>query len=80
MKFRFIGQYTNGHTSIFSNGVTFVGREPSETDDPEAMRRLSNNIEFEEVREITRSVVNDPNDFTPVAAPKRRGRKPKAAQ
>ena len=66
MKFRFIGEYTNGHTSINSSGVTFVGREPSEVTDPEAIRRLTGNIEFEEVGEVLVS--------TDEPAPKRRGR------
>lgn len=47
--FRFIGQYTGGADSINASGVVFEGGEPSEVDDAEAIRRLRNNIEFEEV-------------------------------
>lgn len=79
MKFRFIGKYTNGHTSVSSNGVTFVGREPSEAVGDAAIR-LARHPEFEAVEEISWSVVHDPNDFSPAAAPKRRGRPKKAAQ
>lgn len=48
MRLRFIGQYTNGQTSITLCGVTFNGREPSETDDP----RLWNHPEFEAVEPV----------------------------
>ena len=79
MKFRFIGEYTNGHTSINGSGVTFVGREPSEVTDPEAIRRLSGNIEFEMVGDLTQEAVEvvrdvisaDPERYVQ----KRRGRK-----
>lgn len=50
MRFRFIGRYTNGHTSICMMGVTFEGNEPAQVDDPAAVARLSNNIEFEVVK------------------------------
>ena len=61
MKLRFIGRYTNGHTSITMDGVRFDGHEPSEVP-ADAMARLSSNIEFEAV------------DDTAKPAPKRRGR------
>lgn len=48
MRFRFIGQYTGGRTSITLNGVTFEGREPSEVP-AEAVARFSRHIEFEMV-------------------------------
>ena len=48
MLFQFIGEYTNKRTTI-NAGVDFVGREPSRVDDPELIRRLSNNPEFEAV-------------------------------
>lgn len=48
MRYRFIGQYTLGRTSICMNGITFEGREPSEvTADYEP--RFAGNIEFEAV-------------------------------
>ena len=52
MKFRFIGQYTNGHTTINvggEHGATFEGNEPAEIEDVELIRRLTNNPEFESV-------------------------------
>jgi hypothetical protein len=52
MRFRFIGQYTNGHTSNTAHGVTFEGHEPAEVTDAEAVRRLSGNPEFEAVAGI----------------------------
>lgn len=68
MLFRFIGQYTNGRTSVASCGVTFNGREPSGVTDAEAIRRLSGNIEFEAVR------IADPLPVEAAPAPKKRGR------
>lgn len=49
MRFRFIGQYTNGHTAINACGIVFDGRSPSEVTDPEAVRRLSRHPEFEAI-------------------------------
>jgi len=52
VRFRFIGRYTNGHEMIALYGVTFHGHEPAEVTDAEAIRRLSNNIEFERVHAL----------------------------
>jgi hypothetical protein len=49
MQFRFIGQYTNGHTSITMYGTTFEGNEPADVSDSEAVRRLSGSPEFEAI-------------------------------
>lgn len=49
MLFKFIGQYTNGHTSIDACGVLFEGNDPSEVTDPAAIARLSRNPEFDAV-------------------------------
>jgi hypothetical protein len=49
MLFRFIGRYTNGHTAINACGVVFQGHEPAEVTDPDGIRRLSGNPEFEAV-------------------------------
>ena len=49
MMFRFIGKYTNGHTSINAGGVVFEGNEPAEVECPELARRLMANVEFEAV-------------------------------
>lgn len=51
MRFRFVGEYTNKHTSINAGGVVFDGREPAEVTCPELVRRLTANIEFEAVEE-----------------------------
>lgn len=48
MRFRFIGKYTGGRTSINACGVVFKGHESREVP-PEAVARLSGNIEFEAV-------------------------------
>lgn len=48
-EFRFIGQYTGDRDSINASGVVFEGREPSKVDAADAIRRLRNNPEFEEV-------------------------------
>lgn len=50
MRFRFIGKHSGGRTSITVFGVTFDGVEPAEVEDPEAIRRLSGNREFETVK------------------------------
>ena len=70
MRFKFIGDYTNNHTSISIGGVTFEEREPSEVPD-NLVERFSRHPEFEVVE-------NEPKP-EPTAAPKPRGRK-KAAQ
>jgi hypothetical protein len=72
MKFRFIGTYTNGHTSISACGFRFDGHEPTDVDGAEAIRRLSGSVEFE--------VVQKGGSLPDAVAPRRRGRKPKAAQ
>lgn len=51
MRFRFIGQYTNGHTTINANGVDFVGHEPAEVTDKAAIASLKRHPEFEELPE-----------------------------
>ena len=69
MLLRFIGDYTNGRTSMRICDVVFEGREPSEVTDPESIRRLENHPEFELV------TASEPKPvFVPVAEPKRRGR------
>ena len=50
MRFRFIGTFTGGRTTIDACGVTFTGSEPVDVTEPEAIRRLSNNPEFETVK------------------------------
>jgi len=74
MRFRFTGQYTNGHTSINMSGFIFEGREPSDITDAEAIRRLSGNPEFETI-EAVEVVVSD-DVAVPVEVPEKpkRGR------
>lgn len=71
MLMRFIGQYTNGHTSISASGVTFEGDEPAEVTDPEAIRRLSGNPEFETVHPLDHDGDGEKGGSLPKA---RRGR------
>lgn len=49
MRFRFIGQYTHGRTSITMNGVLFEGNEPSEVPEP-LEGRFKQNREFAVVK------------------------------
>jgi hypothetical protein len=81
MKFRFIGTYTNGHTSISACGFRFDGHEPTDVDGAEAIRRLSGSVEFEVVHPLDHDGDGEKGGSLPDAvAPRRRGRKPKAAQ
>lgn len=81
MRFRFTGDYTNGHTSINACGVVFEGREPSNVRDFAAIERLRGHVEFEAVEDEPYEVVFEEQEIvTMTPAPKRRGRKPKAAQ
>lgn len=52
MLFKFIGLYTNGHSSITAHGVTFDGNEPAEVTGKEAIRRLTGNPDFEAVHPL----------------------------
>ncbi len=49
MRFRFTGQYTNGHTSINACGVVFEGREPADVTEESAIARMIGHPEFEAV-------------------------------
>lgn len=83
MLFKFVGQYTNGHTSITMYGVTFNGDEPAEVTDPTACASLAASVgEFEAVE-----AENPPAEQQEAAEPtadtpkpkKPRGRRKKAA-
>ena len=52
MLFRFIGRYTNGHSSINACGVVFEGDAPSDVSNPDGIRRLSSHPEFEKVHPL----------------------------
>ncbi len=45
MRLKFTGQYTNGHTSITYEGVTFEGYEPAECPPELAARLLKSEFE-----------------------------------
>ena len=80
MKFRFIGLYTNGHTSINAGGVTFKGNEPAEVECPELQRRLSANPEFEAVHPLDHDADGNLGGSLPDAVkPRKRGRPKKNA-
>jgi hypothetical protein len=64
MLFRFVGKYTGGRTTI-NAGVDFVEREPSRVDDPELIRRLSNNPEFEVVHPLDHDGDGEPGGSLP---------------
>lgn len=74
MLFKFIGQYTGGRTSINACGVVFEGTDPAEVTDPDAIRRLSGNAEFEAVDPLD----HDGDGEKGGSLPKKRGRPPKA--
>lgn len=71
MRLRFIGQYTAKRDTLTLCGVTFIGREPADVTDAEAIRRLSNHPEFETVAPAL--PVHD-------VPPKKRGRPKKEAE
>lgn len=70
--FKFIGQYTNGHTSISYGDVTWQGHDPAEVTDPAWIARLSRHPEFEEVHPLD----HDGNGEKGGSLPKRKRRKP----
>lgn len=72
MKFRFVGQYTNGRDSITILGVRFDGREPSEASG-ETAERLARHPEFEIVEDEPEIPVIIENEIAE-ETPKRRGR------
>jgi hypothetical protein len=51
MRFKFIGEYTNGHTSINSWGLVFEGREPLEVP-VDLIDKFARHIEFEAVHPL----------------------------
>jgi hypothetical protein len=75
VRFRFIGQYTNGHTSINAGGVVFEGREPAEVECAELARRLAANPEFEAVHPLD----HDADGVKGGLPPRKRGRPKKNA-
>jgi len=77
MLFKFIGQYTNGRSTIVTCGTLFGGREPADVTDPDGIRRLTNHPEFEQVTKTVtpdlEAVMAEYGDSIP-EAPKKRGR------
>lgn len=49
MRMRFVGEYTNGRTTITYGDCTFVGHEPREVT-PEVAKMLRGSCEFEVMR------------------------------
>ena len=81
MLFKFIGDYTNKHTSINAWGLVFEGREPLEVP-AELVERFARHVEFEAVGAAAHPLDHDgdgkPGGSLPDAVkPRRRGRKPK---
>lgn len=52
MKFKFIGIYPSGYTSINAGGVMFYGNEASDVEDEDTIRRLSGHPEFKVVGKL----------------------------
>ncbi len=76
MQFRFIGQYTNGHTSITTLGVCFEGHAPSEVP-AEHVDKFARHPEFEAVDAVDKTVRET---LSIVTEPKRRGRPRKVSE
>ena len=75
---RFIGQYTNGHTTISYLGCTFEGHEPREVS-AEVAALLANNPEFETIHPLDHDGDGEPGGSLPDAVkPRKRGRPRKA--
>ena len=74
MFLRFIGQYTNSHTSITLLNTRFDGREPTEVSG-EVAERLARHPEFEVVEPVSAPIVEAPFMVEPIdIVVKRRGR------
>lgn len=69
MRYRFVGQYTLGRTSICMNGITFEGHAPSEVP-ADIEFRFAGNVEFEPVKATSEPLVG--------VTPRKRGRPRKA--
>lgn len=78
MKFRFTGKYTNGATGVSILGHRFEGREPTDVTG-EAAERLARHPEYEAAYDEVGKAIETVGASIG-SAPKRRGRKPKAAQ
>ena len=50
MRFKFIGDYTNGHSSINAWGLVFEGREPLDVP-AELVERFARHVEFERIED-----------------------------
>jgi len=61
MFFRFVGEYTNGRTSIVMNGVKFEGRTPSEVPE-KSVARFSSNREFEKAARKVRGLAKEDSE------------------
>ena len=48
MRFKFIGKYTNGHSSINAWGLVFEGREPLDVP-AELVEHFARHVEFERI-------------------------------
>lgn len=80
MRFRFVGQYTHGRTTIDAGGVLFTGHKPAEVECPELIRRLTNNPEFEAVHPLDHDGDGVKGGSLPDAVkPRKRGRPKKNA-
>jgi len=49
MRFKFTGDYTNGHTSVSVHGVKFVEREPVTVENEDLIAKLKSHPEVEAV-------------------------------
>jgi len=73
MRFRFIGQYTNGHSEVCIYGVRFIGHDPVTVDNDDTALNLMTHQEVEEVPDVVEPIASA---VPPVIAEpaKRRGR------
>lgn len=73
--YRFIGQYTNGHTTVDIDGVLFEGHEPREVENPS--RRFLNHPEVEKVHPLDHDGDGEKGGSLQGEKATRRGRKQK---
>jgi len=49
VRFRFVGEYTNGREEITVRGITFHGHDPKDVEDKAVIDHLRGHSEFETV-------------------------------
>jgi len=80
VRFRFIGQHTNGRTSITYADAVFEGSNPATVTDPDMIRRLRTHPEFEIIHPLDHDGDGELGGSLPHnTAPRKRGRPKKVS-